>query len=195
MIKIGDEVSFKLGDSQVTGTVTVVSGDGDVWIDGQYLRSVETVMKITLTEPAPTSERDNLLGIHAALVAGKPYSVDPGASAPMHALAASITASVASAPSPDAGTVRCLRCGASAGLLGLACERPGGCWTAEDRVAAMEPGPSDIVEGIISYASARLAYIRREPAFSVAATGERYATRDLAIAAWREAMLERERGR
>ncbi len=258
MIAIDDKVSFELADGiRTTGTVTSVQG-WIVWITRDdadstlYVRTVEEVVKIDRAPKVSTSELDSLLGIHAALIAAKPYGadaverIDPtaehlhvrtagasneiefGCETPMHALTNSVYTSISRTPpaapaseldnllglgyaiagaigaqvraavvatpspeptpSPGAGTVRCLRCGHD-GVLFVTCTRPGGCRPAAERVAAMEP---DVVEDVGS-ASAN------EPSWWVGAaidgTVGPFATRDLAVAAWREMMLERERGR
>lgn len=92
----------------------------------------------------------------------------------------------------DAGLAACLRCGGPAGFLGIRCERVGGCRTAEERVAAMEP-PEPV--------DTPLPPFRGERGFCIFdPRGSRsddivHPTREGAIAAWREAMLARERGR
>lgn len=86
-------------------------------------------------------------------------------------------------PEPT-GMVTCLRCGGPAGYLGIACQRVGGCRTAEERVAGM-PRP-----GVVVYYSRRM----REVVFVCGDSGEQQSSA-AAIAAWRDAMLARERGR
>lgn len=88
------------------------------------------------------------------------------------------------------GLATCLRCGGPAGFLGIRCERVGGCATAEERVAAMEPD-ADLVLPMTVRGETR--WLLPAPDRRTPSPG--YATRDLAIAAWREAMLARERGR
>lgn len=106
----------------------------------------------------------------------------------------------APAPRPDAGMVRCGRCGGPAGYLGIRCERVGGCRTAEERVAAMAPVvmgrldeqrySADVWEVWATDACDEWAWV-----IGPGRNAKRYATRDLAIAAWREEMLRRERAK
>lgn len=106
----------------------------------------------------------------------------------------------APAPRPDAGMVRCGRCGGPAGYLGIRCERVGGCRTAEERVAAMEPVvmgrldeqrySADVWEVWATDACDEWAWV-----IGPGRNAKRYATRDLAVAAWREEMVRRERAK